>query len=129
MLIDHTNPAARRMIVVDPVTGLQIEHVKAVHIDQGWVETWRTYEAHPDYKSVWLQDGKTVEKDFMLLRMTNGCGETTYMSRIDYRAYDVVDKFTGEVLHEVIPKPSPAFVGEFSSEESPEPEPSSARTF
>lgn len=134
MVITHSHPDARNMIVADPATGMQIEHVKEIDPDAGYVEVWCTYEAHPDHKSVWLQDGKVVEKDFMLLRMTNGAGETTYMSRRHYRSFDVVNKHTGEVLYEVRPSELSSFEpvdGVEPSEASPEPldEPSSARTF
>lgn len=132
MVINHRHPRAPWMIVVDPATGLQIEHAKAFDPDAGWVEVWCTYEAHPDHKSVWLQDGKTVEKDFMLLRMTDFEGNSTYMSRQYFRDFDVVDKLTGEVLYEGRPKPLPDFSsdGETSSEVSPPlDEPTSARSF
>lgn len=92
---------ARHLIVVD-TQGIQIEHVKAVDPQLGWVEVWATYECHPGHKSVWLEDGKPVERDYMLLRMTDmHDGRISYMSRVDFRDFDVVNKYDGLVVHEV----------------------------
>lgn len=98
--ITHRDGQAVRLLVCDE-NGVVIPHVKTINTDAKSLEVWATYEAHPDHKSLWLQDGKPVERDFMLLRIQQHDGSYTYMSRIEYRNYDVVDKFTGEVLHEV----------------------------
>ncbi len=95
-----TYAQARNLIVCD-VKGIQIEHVKAVDPDAGWVETWSTYENHPDHKSVWVEDGKVVERDYMLARVRSCDGTFTYLSRVHKIDYDVVDKRTGEVVYEV----------------------------
>lgn len=94
---------ARDLLVVDPDTGLQIEHVKAADPDARWVEVWATYEAAPGHKSLWLEEGgKTVERDYMLLRMTDMAdGRVTYSSRVLYIDYDIVNKHSGLVVHEV----------------------------
>lgn len=97
---------ARDLVVVDPATGKQIEHVKAADPEFGWVEVWKTYECHPDHKSLWVEGGKTVERNYMLMRMTDMYdGKVTYASTVLKIDYDLVNKHSGVVLYEVRQKP------------------------
>jgi hypothetical protein len=97
---------ARHLLVVDPNTGLQIEHVKAIDPERGWVEIWSTYEAHPEHPSLWMENGVAVERPVMLMNLRDPeTGQVTYMSRVKYRDFDVIHKDTGEVFYECrVPK-------------------------
>lgn len=99
MIIPHQQ--AKDMLVVDPHTGLQIEHVAATDPDKGWIEVWATYPCAEGHKSVWIEEGKTVERDYMLLQFTIQGRGHTYQTRILHIDYDIVNKHTGLVLYEV----------------------------
>ena len=94
---------ARELIAVNPATGMQIEHVRACDPERMLIEVWCTYPCVPGYESVWTNsDGTTEERNYMLLQLTDPVtGERTYMSRVEYIDYDLVQKYTGEVLYEV----------------------------
>ncbi len=91
---------AKDLIVTD-VDGKQIEHVKCTDPDKGWIEVWCLYEAHPDYKSLWIEDGKAVEKDVMLLSLTDMTGYKSYMTKVLNIDFDLVNWKTGLVVREV----------------------------
>jgi hypothetical protein len=93
---------AKDIIVCDP-TGQVIEHVCSTDPDVGWVEVWCTYPCADGHRSLWqTQNGTLEERDYMLLSLDNG---SDYMRRRDYRHFDLVDKYTGEVLREVRCRP------------------------
>ena len=92
--------------MVDPHTGLQIEHVAATDPDKGWIEVWATYACHPDHKSIWTESGVPVERNYMLLQFTGFNGRTTYQTKILHIDFDIINKHTGLVLHEVRQKRS-----------------------
>jgi hypothetical protein len=102
---------ARELLVVDPETGKQIEHVKAADPDECWLEVWSTYECHPDHKSVWVEGGKTVERDYMLMQMTDmATGKKSYATTVQKRNFDLVNKYSGEVVREARLTPPPEIV-------------------
>lgn len=92
---------AKRLLVVDPSTGLQVEHVKACDPQTGLLEVWATYEAAPGHSSIWLKDGRPEERPYMLLQMTDMYdGSRSWMTRFLAQDFDVIDKYSGEVLYE-----------------------------
>lgn len=91
---------ARNILIVDPKTSKQIEHVKAADPERAWLEVWKMMECHPEYKSVWVENGQAVERDITPIQFTDGGGVRSYATGECYRDYDVVNKYTGEVVAE-----------------------------
>lgn len=106
---------AKKLLIVDPRSGLVVPHVAACDPQAGWVETYSTMPCSPEAgmeMSVFTKNekGEKVEEKFIytFISCTDPItGRRYYDSRAHYFAFDVVHKDTGEVMHEVAGGPVP----------------------
>lgn len=102
---------ARNLLVVDPATGLQIEHVRSTDPDLCEIEVYKTTPTVPGYEMITVTkgaDGKEVQevKDYTFISMSDFEGRRAYVTSIEHREFDLVNKYTGEVVREArLPKP------------------------
>jgi hypothetical protein len=98
---------ARNLVVVDPYTGREIPHVKATDPVQGWLEIYTVvpcapFEGMEMLHITKLADGTEVTEKFhyTFVQMHDGSGHRFYLTYYETCAYDLVNKYSGEVIHE-----------------------------
>jgi hypothetical protein len=97
-----TYAQARNLLVVDPKTSLQIEHVKSVDPEKCTVEQYTINECVPGYDSMFRQpDGTWEYKDWtpVVTRLGDGSGQE-FLTHNRTMEFDLVNKNTGEVVTE-----------------------------
>lgn len=94
---------AKNLVVVDPVSGMEVPHVKEVDPEMGWVEVYSTMPAVPGYEMQVIRGGVTEVLPYTFIRFLDSeTGQHSYGTRTCYGKFDVVMKATGEVIHEVL---------------------------
>jgi hypothetical protein len=104
MLIPHQQ--ARNLVIVDPRTGLQIPHVQGADPEMGYVIVPRTTYAPVPMIITEAGVSREVPYTFVIISSGDGSGRSyaTWSCRC---GFDIVNKHTGEVLHEVDGQPAP----------------------
>lgn len=104
MLIPHQQ--ARDLVIVDPRTGLQIPHVQGADPDMGYVIIPRT--TYAPVPMVITEAGVSREVPYTFVIIRNGDGSGRAYSTWECRCrFDIVNKHTGEVLHEIQGRDAP----------------------
>lgn len=106
-----TSKQAAGLVIIDPFSGKEIPHVASVETEKGWVETYMTTACVPNCgMEMWYtREGKTEALPYTFLKCTDpATGGSYYPTREHPCAFDVVDKKTGEVIHECNPEGSQA---------------------
>jgi hypothetical protein len=98
---------AKHLLVVDPFTGLQIPHVKAADPEASYLECYSTTACAPFEGMEMLlvekqPDGSEVTEKvwYTFVSMRDGLGRRSYLSTGAGGAFDLVNKYTGEVEFE-----------------------------
>jgi hypothetical protein len=95
---------ARNWLVVDPDSGIVIPHVRSSDPDKGWIEVYSTTACHPkaDLDMIVIQDGVTDTRPYTFIEMRDPkTNRKEWLTRRLYCRFDVVDKYSGEVIFEV----------------------------
>lgn len=100
---------AKNLVVVDPDTGIQIPHVKSVDPQAGWLEVYSTTPCAPSegMEMVFITnapDGSQVTERFFYTFVDMRDPATGQKYRLTARhhgRYDLVDRYSGEVVNEV----------------------------
>lgn len=110
-----TAAQARNLLVVDPATGLQIEHVRAVDPEKCWLEIYTINKCEPGFESQFQRpDGTWETRDWtpVVIRMGDGSGQE-FLTHTETIEFDLVEKETGIVTTEA------RLTGVSESEEEP----------
>lgn len=100
-----------KLIIVDPHSSRQIPHVKDCDADpeRGWLEVYTTTPCcnDPDMQMLMITKNaqgqeQTERRNYTFIVITEtGSGQQHYATRMLNIDFDVVDKFSGEVMYEV----------------------------
>ena len=97
-----TAAQAKGLILVDPSTSTQIEHVKACDPDKCWYEQYTINQCVPGSEAMFLlPDGNYEYRSWtpVVTRLGDGSGEE-FLTHTRTQEYDLVNKTTGEVVTE-----------------------------
>lgn len=97
-----TAAQARNLLVVDPTTGLEIQHVKAADPEKCWLETYTVNKCEPGFEAMFQKpDGTWEYRDWtpVVTRLGDGSAPE-FLTRARNCEYDVVDKYSGLVVYE-----------------------------
>jgi hypothetical protein len=97
-----TSAQAKNLLVVDPESGLQIEHIKAVDPEKCWFEQYTINKCEPGCEAVFQKpDGTWETRDWtpVVTRLGDGSAPE-FLTHTRTQEFDLVDKNTGEVVTE-----------------------------